>query len=86
MLEHVLGLQANFGDFGVGLADGLEENMLGVDAILLWMELTWAAREASPLRVTMYLPAIGFLALETVRREAIEEKRLDNYRRLRPFL
>ena len=33
LLQDVLGLLANFGDFGVGLADGLEENVLDVDAI-----------------------------------------------------
>ena len=33
LLQHVFGLLANFGDFGVGLADGLEENVLDMNAV-----------------------------------------------------
>ena len=33
LLQDVLGLLADFGGFGVGLADGLEENVLDVSAV-----------------------------------------------------
>ena len=32
-LQDVFGLLPDFGDFGVGLSDGLEENVLDVDAV-----------------------------------------------------
>ena len=56
--------------------------LLVVDAMLAWAELMWAENDTSALRVMMYLPGAGFLALETVRREAIEGKCLGYYRGL----
>ena len=34
LFQDVFGLLANFGDFGVGFADGLEQNVLDVNAII----------------------------------------------------
>ena len=34
LLQDVLGLLADFGDFGIGFADGFEKNVLDVGAIL----------------------------------------------------
>ena len=42
LLQNVLGLLVNFGDFRVRLADGLEENVLGVDAILDFVLSMWS--------------------------------------------
>jgi len=54
-----------------------------VDAVLVLMELMWAARDAS-LRVMVYLPGMDFPAFETVRREAIEKKCFEYGYHIRP--